>query len=216
MKWLMILLVLLFTSCSAPASAKIPAQQATQSTVSIQVGSKAFDRWETIGTGVAVHKRSLGKMILTAAHVSMAVPFDYRACHIYDTDSCIPLEEYIIDSGNDVDDDWALYIVNKFPKGIRAARIGPPVKSGDQVMTLGFPDGDLWFSHGHVSTEYTEGHVGLDLWVRPGNSGGGVWDARGRLVGIIHAVYIKPDLYGLPQLESQQSIMVPVVRIEVF
>lgn len=68
-------------------------------------------------------------------------------------------------------------------------------KLGQEVLTLGFPNpaefGDLRLSAGHVSgttgiredpTQFT-----ITAPIQAGNSGGGVWDRSGRLVGIVVA-----------------------------
>jgi S1-C subfamily serine protease len=184
--------------------------------VSIQIGITGVDAWVTIGTGVAVRKPGFGKMILTAAHVARVAPgADYRACNIYSDSFCVALDEYLMDSGGDSDDDWALYFVDDFPTKVSSARIGREPVTGSPVMTLGFPDGTLWYSYGHASVLTTGDVWGLDLWCRPGSSGGGVWNEQGQLIGIIHAIYIKKDLYGEGQMVHQQSIMVPISRIEV-
>ena len=79
--------------------------------------------------------------------------------------------------------------------------------AGQQVMVVGNPLGDLGGSVSggiisavdrHVTIEGKEMNViQLDAAVNPGNSGGGLFDMRGALVGIVNAKSVAEDVEGI-------------------
>lgn len=79
--------------------------------------------------------------------------------------------------------------------------------AGQQVMVVGNPLGDLGGSVSggiisavdrHVTIEGKEMNlIQLDAAVNPGNSGGGLFDMRGALVGIVNAKSVAEDIEGI-------------------
>lgn len=79
--------------------------------------------------------------------------------------------------------------------------------AGQQVMVVGNPLGDLGGSVSggiisavdrHVTIEGKEMNlIQLDAAVNPGNSGGGLFDMRGALVGIVNAKSVAEDVEGI-------------------
>ena len=68
-------------------------------------------------------------------------------------------------------------------------------RAPEQVTAIGHPGPFRWaVSQGHVAGEFTKARalgrgLVLDLTIWHGNSGGGLFDARGRLIGITTAIF---------------------------
>jgi serine protease Do len=100
-----------------------------------------------------------------------------------------------VDVAADFDNDAALIHVTgctlvPLPLGRRDPKIG------DVVIVVGHPLGEGWaFSEGIVSKVTDEGRLMIDAAVNMGNSGGGVFDRRGRLIGIVSSL-LTPSRHG--------------------
>ena len=93
--------------------------------------------------------------------------------------------------------------------GIRAAVAGTGAKpqAGQQVLSVGNPLGDLGGSVavGWIAAEERKVSVDggtmtliqLDMSLNPGNSGGGLFDLRGALIGIVNAKSLAADAEGI-------------------
>jgi V8-like Glu-specific endopeptidase len=76
------------------------------------------------------------------------------------------------------------------------AYVGEFPKLADKVEIVGHPWGEPWiYSEGLVSAPHSsdKGYTQLIAPVQPGNSGGGMFDTHGQLIGIAHA-YIKGSM----------------------
>lgn len=75
-------------------------------------------------------------------------------------------------------------------------------KAPEQVMAIGHPGPFRWtVSRGHVAGVFTKAkNLGrslvLDLTIWHGNSGGGLFDAKGRLIGITTAIFGQRTMYS--------------------
>lgn len=71
---------------------------------------------------------------------------------------------------------------------VPAARVAPePTQPGQPVMAVGYPGGRLAVAHGYLRGIWHHGDGRLlqsDALTLPGNSGGGLFDAEGRLLGL--------------------------------
>ena len=99
-----------------------------------------------------------------------------------------------MDTDMSVGTDWAIYPVDKkafqsvVPARIRKTR----AVVGEAIVASGVPQGYVpWLSFGHVASIWKEeGHeiIGVDGFAYFGSSGGGVYDSRGRLIGVVSAI----------------------------
>jgi Trypsin-like peptidase domain len=96
----------------------------------------------------------------------------------------------------DEKNDLAVVRANKPSAAIAAFRDGPPVRTGDTVIALGYPLSGLLASTGNLSLGNVSALAGLgddsrylqiSAPVQPGNSGGPLLDASGHLIGIVTA-----------------------------
>ena len=89
------------------------------------------------------------------------------------------------------------------PNGIRpfttavSLPLGPAPAIGESVVVIGSPGGlKGTVTAGIVSQIYPDGVIQLNVSVNPGNSGGPVFDAQGRVFGIATFKYSKGDGIG--------------------
>lgn len=103
-------------------------------------------------------------------------------------------------SALDEDHDLALLVVSGAQDSHRTALVtSEPILPGMEVQTLGHPLGLWWsYSAGQVAAVRDMEIAGTEgVWVQttasisPGNSGCGLFDAQGRLVGIAHGAFAK-------------------------
>lgn len=99
------------------------------------------------------------------------------------------------DKGNDV------AMLRADTHGIKPAKMSCDApKAATPVFSYGYPlYGKKVFSFGYIASEVeldpadsSAGSTILDMTLAPGNSGGGIWNDRGYLVGIADAVLIAP------------------------
>jgi S1-C subfamily serine protease len=90
--------------------------------------------------------------------------------------------------GRDEKHDVALLRLCQPLKGITPVKLGTSVQKGLPVLTIGFP-GPI---HKYVTAGIISGSFGgstlSDVVIAPGNSGGGVFDSNGRLIGLARAM----------------------------
>lgn len=184
------------------------------------------DSWQLIGTGVAIKtpptwdnsivmdREKIG--ILTAAHIMTDLRFaDLRACNIM-KDSCVPLENFTSVADEDIipnEIDWA-FVFTELPNDVSPTKVRwETPEMGETLVHVGFPFGDPWVSVGNVSIVYRNVIVG-NINIAPGSSGGGVFDAKGRLVGIVVAYDVQEDRKLLLETSTYwRAIIVPVRNI---
>lgn len=147
----------------------------------------------TIGSGTFV-KVKQEKIFLTAQHVAVIqdeLPVILKACSFIDESECVYLpSKYLSDSSEDIPDDWAIFQVDEFPKTTKPARLSNEFpKLGDEIILCGIPQAVVpWLSFGNVAYLYEEEIIGVDGYGFFGSSGGGAYNAKGELVGVISAM----------------------------
>jgi hypothetical protein len=196
-------------------------QIASESNVSVELWSGYS--WQTIGSGTLIQKNGR-KFMLTAFHVaSIATEHPKQACLMLYPEECLPLDSFIINSSSSIDGDWTLYRLEKdLLTHSTFARIDmrEPV-IGEQVTLAGFPNAQPWLSTGTVGLPVTwnpntEKYVwGVNGFVYPGSSGGGVFDSDGDLIGLVVAAPVFPEpLSRRPAFIEDIVLVVPVVNVE--
>ena len=92
-----------------------------------------------------------------------------------------------------------------------------PPEPGSDIFLLGFPLGHFALQEGErviastfrgILSRYVGGQLQVDAGVHPGNSGGPIVDAHGRIIGVVFSVQSLPDQtavytigYGIPVAE---------------
>ncbi len=214
---MMKLLCALMFGCTFPVTAIAnPVEKAVHASVFIEACT--IDGCGLIGSGVAVHSR-LGNLIVTAGHVATAVEGDYFACSLFNPSECVALYAPIMLNDGTPVTDWAVYRTNSFPEGVTPAKISNhPLALGDRTWTVGTPNGEIAFvSEGNLA--WVENYGGnpllvLDGFSEPGSSGGGVFNSKGQMVGIVIGCGITTDPMGSPQYDENRVLVVPVQDIK--
>ncbi len=138
----------------------------------------------TTGSGVVISARG---EILTAAHV-------VESCSTIMVQLSSKEEATAELVARDPKNDLALLRVKTPPAAVAAFREGTPIRAGDTVVALGYPLPSLLaaganLTVGNVSAlagiENDSRYLQISAPVQPGNSGGPLLDAGGRLVGIV-------------------------------
>ncbi len=139
-----------------------------------------------------VRESQIGEVIEYSAHDDVYAPGHYEeSSHVVPRNSVL--------SATDVEHDLALLVVAYPPSHESAVVAMSPVEAGQRVFTMGAPLGALWsYSSGEVAAvRYVFSHGYNILFIQStapisgGNSGGGLWNEHGELVGICHATYSK-------------------------
>ena len=86
--------------------------------------------------------------------------------------------------GRDIKHDAALIRVIQPPIGYKPVTVAKSVKKGLSVLTIGFPGPFNKYVTSGVISGSLEGSIYSDLVIAPGNSGGGVFNSKGELVGL--------------------------------
>lgn len=137
--------------------------------------------WTFIGSGTAVQTED-GPGVVTAWHVLEGEEV-VRVCADLQRTTCAISVDFMRSSDPVLD--VALALV---PKAVGSpAKVSLDVHAGDKVMTMGLPRGILVLAEGQVVTPEFAGMYRMLGWCDYGSSGGGVFDRRGRLVGVITA-----------------------------
>ena len=189
-------------------------QMILKSTVSINIRDPFHAVMSSIGTGIVMKSQKFGSTILTAEHVAMASwSNDLYACSIIDETKCVSLGTAVVDLDESLVTDWAIFRVDSPPEGTKAARISQRDASiGDNVFLIGMPWGrSPWLSKGMISWfmgESDERVMFVTGFAAPGFSGGGVFNEKGRLVGLTVALAVSE--WG-PQ--ENQILVVPIQNV---
>lgn len=139
--------------------------------------------------------------ILTAAHcnadleVGDPVAYAVRADMLPYGEDGLKRSHMGVLSARDEDHDLALVVTLGAAPAHDIARVGDDPYAGERVQTMGHPLGLWWsYSRGDVAAvRKIEGMIGW--WIQttapvsPGNSGGGLFDEGGRLLGICHGYF---------------------------
>ena len=203
---------LLFLCCVKPQSNGMTHQAYNRFRKTVLV-SGIKTNGTVIGSGVAVQHE--GKLyFITARHVVISLAdkgiIDIQFCSVLNPDDCTTASlgsssTYFTAS---MDSDIIVFAVDELPAGIRPARMRCGVAVGETVYTSGAPLGrapDI--TRGIVS--FRDGNIIFsDNRTAPGNSGGPVFDTRGRVVAISIAIERIPGESAIPS----SSISIDVCR----
>lgn len=205
-------LLILAMSCMLTASceANEAPQQALNSSVEIQV--QLGSNWTTMGSGVEVVDSNLGVSIVTAKHVavfSTVVPM--RACTENESD-CTTLGSYYSSSSVAEPSDWAVFQLDQKIKHTHPTRLAKPDRIGETVWEIGNPHGVPVCAKGELSYPIG-GMFVVHGFAYPGSSGGGVFNNRGELLGIMVAIPVWEDLKDNPSLMTDLALVVPASSI---
>jgi S1-C subfamily serine protease len=121
--------------------------------------------------------------------------------------------------GRDKVHDVALIRVISPLSGIKPVKVGKSVKKGLSVLTIGFPGPFNKYVTAGVISGSLEGNIFSDLVIAPGNSGGGVFNVNGELVGLARFMTGPTDLpvyQGFSGLTSLKSIRALVSKYKEF
>ncbi len=134
------------------------------------------------GTGMLVDKSH----VLTASHV-----IDDADEILVEFSDGMPIKATIY--RKNAEEDWAVLKLDAESKALPISYV-PDIQLGDKVYTLGFPSASLLGK----SIKYTDGSVSaltgmmddtntfqISAPIQPGNSGGPIFDEKGRVVGIV-------------------------------
>ncbi|MEM9381218.1 MAG: trypsin-like peptidase domain-containing protein [Planctomycetota bacterium] len=125
--------------------------------------------------------------------------------------------------------DLALVKIEPFESMPRLRSFDPAIRSplpGSDIYLFGFPLGHLAVQEGEtviastfrgILSRNVGGQMQVDAGVHPGNSGGPITDARGRVIGVVVSVQALPDRtavytigYGIPIAEAARIWPPPV------
>jgi hypothetical protein len=217
-------ILLLLFSAGAGASSDpdvLRAKRIESHSVAIQIESPTYG-WITIGSGTIVKEKRRVKVI-TAKHV--AEIFDlYRArvCDARTASFCERVDTYISDNGRDTGSDWAIIPLRKVLKNTRPAKISEEkIMTGAKVYQYGHPRGQKYYNEAVVAAKSIDTEAKLVYWLNgfayPGSSGGGVFDDKGRLVGITVSISVWPGVrvpFGmLPVLQEDVVHVVAITNL---
>ena len=182
------------------------------SSVSIYMSGIGLDE-AAVGSGVIV-KSELGLGILTAKHVAeFAEEFsnEIKVCAMKTNQCTVLSSTFISSSSSKLTDDWAFFPIEKVITSTRTAKIDhSKLKIGEDVFLVGTPWGEQpWLSKGIVSWVYNNLFC-ADAHAVPGFSGGGAFNGRGKLIGIITAMNVGP--WGP---EDNQILIIPISQISI-
>lgn len=192
-----------------------PVDKALKSSVSIEI--IRFGRWSIVGSGTVVDTK-IGTGILTAKHVAV-VPGFKRACNILVPDECQLLGPYVSSSAFWMEEDWALYKAHWMVPKMRPAKVSHKMLDiGDPIFAVGHPQRMHWVSHGHIGWKYEllgRSSYGLDSFVFPGSSGGGLFNKKGELIGIVTALFSGRTFTGGPRMMEDQGYAISINNVDV-
>lgn len=161
------------------------------------------DRY-VIGSGWAIKDKGSYKLF-TAQHVGLStvsVPGSLEFCSL--KAHCVPVD--IFDAvgpviGADTDQDWMYWESAEIPRGLKSSKLGGDPLIGDQVCVGGAPLGRVGeVTCGQVTNDLDSVFY-VDARVLPGNSGGPVFDDRGKVIGMLIALDF-PLKEGLSPVET--------------
>lgn len=227
----MVLMLWLVAACVPTSSLAVNNQYTVRNSLdsSVAIQMKGDRDWYTIGSGTVVRKNNRLYMgpepkfaILTAQHVledddPLA---EYRACSDLDMSVCVGLGSYIHGdpkargaSGKD----WALALVRELPEPMAPIRVRTEaLELGEEIVTISHPWGDFLVAGGVCGSKIVRDGkpmYKLASYAAPGSSGGGVYDGRGRLRGIIVAIAVEEGYLDFPSWQHTIVFAVPVGNV---
>lgn len=178
-------------------------REATVEIASIRQGGVSF------GTGTLFRYKGQ-TVVITAAHVVGAV------------NNRVMVTDGIKDSAAglvyfDSEQDIAVLVLDEplaaKPMPLRPAKMRN-MKIGDEVLYSGHPNiSGLLTIRGYIAGVHPSGHLFLHSYAWSGASGSSVLDTEGRLVGILYALDVGPDVTGMPTIIEDVVIVVPIWKL---
>lgn len=188
---LLICLIMLITSCAAREGELL--LDVTEALRTPREATLAISLTGGSPPAVGGCVRIAEEFCLTAAHVVAVADRDGKPITLVSMDegTTSPGEIVVVDPMLDL----ALVQI-ELPSLFRSTvRLGANPRAGQPVYAIGFPDGKTDMITSGIVSGKTNCPIGgrfgcykIDAGIRPGNSGGGVFDRTGRLVGISQAV----------------------------
>ncbi len=228
--WSGVKFVLMMFMCLLPLTACASVEERVtrrgmHSAMSVDVSNNGM--WRIAGSAVLVEVNdSFGvgtrMRVLTAKHVAEAVDrwgYQMRACWVKEPDNCVYLDDHIASSESGYGSDWAIFEINHEPDGMRPAYIRyTRSRLGEKVVIIGHPWGEFMVSSGIMSAYRMDWNGNYyyvaHAYAAPGNSGGPVYDSRARLIGLLVARDIKPNVItGLPEMQEDAVWITPIQNI---
>jgi S1-C subfamily serine protease len=191
---LLLAVVLILPAC-ASSSEYHGSEKALKNTVKIviKLENEKGRRGEALCSGVIIGPHE----ILTAGHCVAAGKYKITNIWVRDNDG-ISQPAFVLKTEPGID----LALLGVIVPELHHATISNHLRVGDAVEAVGMPLGLLWTcTFGHVSFLGRDfigdngSYIQFDAPVNGGNSGGGLWDSRGRLVGIVTA-HVTPCWFG--------------------
>lgn len=130
------------------------------------------------GSGVFIDKNGT---ILTCAHVVA----DTSLAEIT-LNGDKKVKAYVL--GRDVENDVALLRPVVPLKGIVPVKVAKEARKGLNVLTIGFPGPYEKYVTAGIVSGFMEDSTMTDMVIAPGNSGGGVFNCNGQLIGLARAI----------------------------
>lgn len=177
---------------------------------SIVLGYYIGDHFISIGSGTYV-KSKIGKGIITAKHVAEELKNKEQVgyCNYFGDCDFIKNKNYISESSNDIEYDWAFYI-GKI-ENIKSVDINKnKLKIRENVESIGNAWGFMPSVVMNNVAWVNEKSYILEGFAAPGCSGGGVFLNK-KLAGIVVAIH--QNELG-PQ--TNQVLVVPIVNVSIF
>jgi S1-C subfamily serine protease len=157
-----------------------------------------------IGAGVIIRENSVSLTIVTAYHVA-----NHPNLRVMTSDSEI-LDVYGVTREEGVD--LALVRTSK-PRGwVRIASIALPGPAGSAIAVVGFKPSVVWSQSSGSVVDMTlppsgAGEFAFVCDCGSGDSGGGVWNASGQLIGILTGHYTSTDGSSIVFVAEPMSVL---------
>lgn len=142
--------------------------------------------WKFQGSGTLV-KMQDQLTVVTALHV-VDTDLPMRVCASYERTACVDVKEYA--QSLDLNADLAFIPVEE--QVVLPTRLGPSLLTGERGFTVALPRDMLAVVEAQVIGPQGSGRHRMLGWCDYGSSGGGVFDDRGRLVGVITSFMQQP------------------------
>jgi len=89
------------------------------------------------------------------------------------------------------------------------------LKIGSEVLYSGYPNvSGLFTIKGYITGIHPSGHIYLHSYAWTGASGSAVLDTKGRLIGVLYALDVGPDVTGFSTMIEDIVIVVPIWKLE--
>jgi len=211
MKKLLLLLIIAisFICCGATKTYTKHVQQMIDASVTVHI--QLPSSWVEVGAGVVTLNKNDEPIILTARHMFDIFPeIPRRVCSMAEPSSCMlvdPSQAIMAGLNPGPQTDWWVHPYPIELDGIAPARPRYDlVPIGSEIWTVGVPNGRSGEVSRGIITNQSFGVYYVDARTLPGSSGGGVFDKKGRLVGIVCGLSVVDGLGPV----SDSSIIVQV------